>query len=69
MSSFTDELIFQSWKVAFSSRNGHSLCKAYCWNNTYLNVLHMSQEQETNLNFVKILSSLYDEKKDFMHFM
>lgn len=29
----------------------------------------MSQEQETNLNFVKILSSLYDEKKDFMHFM
>lgn len=70
MSSFTDDLIFRSWKIALSSRNGHSLCKTYCfWNNDYLNVLHMSQEWGTNLNFVKILSSLYDDKKDFMHFM
>lgn len=29
----------------------------------------MSQEWGTNLNFMKILSSLYDDKKDFMHFM
>lgn len=70
MSSFPDDLIFQPRKVALPSRNWHSLCNAYhFWNSAYLNVLHMSQEQETNLNFVQILYFLYDEKKGFMHFM